>query len=184
MKERSIKLLPWALLVVLFGFCSQALAQGVAFTNASLKGTYYIPCACEGTPGKVTLNGVEYTVPYRTAGMGKVYFDGHGKVTLTQHDVYVDNGNDGRISHIVADEHQGNLNGPLAQRTGTYSVDSEGFGKIVWADGYSGCTDSDTFSLCPSLMITQANWTHATSVYLVIPNGVPGILIHVTASLR
>jgi hypothetical protein len=175
MKERSIKLLSWTLLVVLFGFCSQAFARGVTFTTASLNGTYYIPCACEGTAS-------DGTAIY-TGGMGKVSFDGHGNVTLTQHDVYV--AGSAGISRVVADEYQ-NVppDYPLAQRTGTYSVDSDGFGKIVWDDCDRDDLFPEPFSLCPSLMITQANGPNATAVYLVIPNGVPGILIHVTASLR
>ena len=94
MKGRPTKLVSSALLVVLFGFCSQTFAydgglfpyRGI-FSDASLNGTYYIPCACEGTD-------------IRTAGIGKVHFDGRGSVTLTQYAVYIDNTADG-IAQVV-----------------------------------------------------------------------------------
>jgi hypothetical protein len=170
-----------ALIVPLFVFGFQAFADGGRFTPASLSGTYYIPCACEG----MTPEGV----PVYTGGMGEVFFDGHGNLTLTQRNVYVQQ--NGTFQRLVADGFMLDPNTGLltvypAQRQGTYSVDSDGYGKIVW-EGQSpdDCDPTVTpNSMCPSLMITAADGKKATAVYLVIPDGVPNILIHVTASKR
>jgi hypothetical protein len=169
MQKRSLKLLPLALIVPVFGFCSQAFGQD--FTLASLSGTYYIPCACEGAAH----NGKAI----HTGGTGEVTFDGSGNVTLTQHDVYVEK--NGKFTRLVADTSM--PDGQTAQRSGTYSVDASGFGHIIWDGGL--CNPNDD---CPSFMITAANEAvdtpTATAVYLIIPNGVPNVLIHVTATKR
>jgi hypothetical protein len=49
----------------------------------NLKGTYYIPCACEGNAG--THGG-----SIHSAGMGKIYFDGAGRATITQFNLYTE----------------------------------------------------------------------------------------------
>jgi hypothetical protein len=171
MKGQSIKLLPALLIVPLFCFCSRAFADG-NYTSGSLVGTYYITCACEGAAH----NGKAI----HTGGTGEVTFDANaGTVTLTQHDVYVEQ--NGAFTRLVADTFT--PDGQMAQRTGTYTVDSTGFGHIRWDGGMC-----DPNNDCPSLMITAADESKdpptATAVYLIIPNGVPNVLIHVTASKR
>jgi len=175
MKRQAIGVLPWALGAMLFGYCSQAFAQG--FTAGSLNGTYYIPCACEGEAhnGKAIYTG----------GTGEVTFNSGDKtVTLTQHDVYTEQ--KGKFTRLVADTIILGTN-QMAERKGTYTVDTDGhgYGHIVWYPDYGGCDPVDD---CPSFLITAADQTtsppSATAVYMIIPNGVPGVLIHVTATKR
>lgn len=135
--------------------------QGV-FTNASLKGTYYIPCASEGQ--------------FHVAGMGKVQFNGRDMVTLTQYQVYTEiEGNIVRpvIDGVIQPPYP-NADSP-AVRTGTYAVSREGFGEILWDDPQPGKA---------TLMITEADRGRATSVYLIIDDAFPGVIIHVEASKR
>jgi len=167
MKLRTSISLLWTM-IALLGFATQVLANGARFTTASLNGTYYIPCACEGTAS-------DGTAMY-TGGMGKVSFDGRGNVTLMQHDVYMEQ--NGETMRLVTDGIR-NDNGMAAERSGRYEVDSEGFGEIVWNDKYGTCDSGEN---CPLLMITTANGRNASAVFLVIPKGVGDVLIHVTAS--
>jgi len=169
MNKKSI-VLAVATLIPLLGLGNSALADGVRFTADSLNGTYYIPCACEGT-------AADGTAMY-TGGTGKVFFNGKGEVTLRQQDVYLEQ--DGTTVRLVANGVRTD-NGFDAERSGRYSVNSEGFGEIVWNDDYGTCTSGED---CPLLMIKAANGRNASAVFLVIPNGVGDVLIHVTASKR
>ena len=136
MNKKSI-VLAVATLIPLLGLGNSALADGVRFTADSLNGTYYIPCACEGT-------AADGTAMY-TGGTGKVFFNGKGEVTLRQQDVYLEQ--DGTTVRLVANGVRTD-NGFDAERSGRYSVNSEGFGEIVWNDDYGTCTSGED---CPLL---------------------------------
>jgi hypothetical protein len=143
---------------------------GPRFTNKSLEGTYYIACACEG-------NETSTGGSIHSAGMGKIVFDGKGAATITQQNLYTEIAN--TITRLVKD------GVPLAQFSGSYAVDSEGYGVLF--DGAFPPKDSD-FS--PSFMVTKANGKEVTEIYLILPQNFidftpePKHLIHVTAAQR
>jgi hypothetical protein len=89
--------------------------RGHGFTEKSLQGTYYIPCACEG-------NETSTGGSIHSAGMGKIVFDGKGGATITQHNLYTEIGN--QITRVVKD------GVPVAKFSGSYEVDSEGNGLL------------------------------------------------------
>jgi len=140
------------------------------FTEKNLQGTYYIPCACEGNE---TATGGSI----HSAGMGKIVFDGKGGATITQHNLYTEIGN--QITRVVKD------GVPLAEFSGSYEVNSEGYGLLF--DGAFPPKDSD---FTPSFMITKVKGKKATEVYLILPQNFidftqePKHLIHVTATQR
>ena len=144
--------------------------RGPGFTNRSLEGTYYIPCACEGN--ETTTGG-----SIHSAGMGKIVFDGKGRATITQQNLYTEIGN--QITRVVKD------GVPLAQFSGSYEVDPEGYGVLF--DGSFPPKDSD---FTPSFMVTKANGKNVTEIYLILPQNFidftpePKHLIHVTAGRR
>mgnify|MGYP001816955735 CR=1 FL=1 len=143
---------------------------GHGFTEKSLLGTYYIPCACEGNE---TATGGSI----HSAGMGKIVFDGKGGATITQHNLYTEIGN--QITRVVKD------GVPLAEFSGSYEVNTEGYGLLF--DGAFPPKDSD---FTPSFMITKVKGKKATEVYLILPQNFidftqePKHLIHVTATQR
>jgi len=149
--------------------------RGHGFTEKSLKGTYYIPCACEGNE---TATGGSI----HSAGMGKIVFDGKGGATITQHNLYTEIGN--RIIRVVRD------GVPLAEFSGSYEVNSEGYGLL-----FGGAFPPKDSDFTPSFMITkvkgkQLKGKKATEVYLILPQNFidftqePKHLIHVTATQR
>ena len=144
--------------------------RGHGFTEKSLQGTYYIPCACEGNE---TATGGSI----HSAGMGKIVFDGKGGATITQHNLYTEIGN--QITRVVKD------GVPLAEFSGSYEVNSEGYGLLF--DGAFPSKDSD---FTPSFMVTKVKGKKATEVYLILPQNFidftqePKHLIHVTATQR
>jgi len=168
-------------LIVFLGTCLLAVFMASAqasdgydrshgFTEQSLQGTYYIPCACEGNE---TATGGSI----HSAGMGKIVFDGKGGATITQHNLYTEIGN--QITRVVKD------GVPLAEFSGSYEVNSEGYGLLF--DGAFPPKDSD---FTPSFMVTKVKGKKATEVYLILPQNFidftpePKHLIHVTATQR
>jgi hypothetical protein len=171
-KLRLIAFLGTCLLAA-FGVSAQAYAgdtRGPGFINRNLEGTYYIPCACEGNE---TMTGGSI----HSAGMGKIVFDGKGGATITQQNLYTEIGN--QITRVVKD------GVPLAQFSGSYEVDSEGYGLLF--DGAFPPKESD---FTPSFMVTKANGRNVTEIYLILPQNFidftpePKHLIHVTAARR
>ena len=143
---------------------------GPGFTNRSLEGTYYIACACEG-------NETSTGGSIHSAGMGKIVFDGKGGATITQHNLYTEIAN--TITRVVKD------GVPLAQFTGSYEVDSEGYGVL-----FDGAFPPKDNQFTPSFMVTKANGREVTEIYLILPQNFidftpePKHLIHVTAARR
>jgi hypothetical protein len=144
--------------------------RGHEFTNRNLEGTYYIPCACEG-------NETSTGGSIHSAGMGKIVFDGKGGATITQQNLYTEIGN--QITRVVKDGM------PLAQFSGSYEVNTEGYGLLF--DGAFPPKDSD---LTPSFMVTKVSGKKVTEIYLILPQNFidftpePKHLIHVTAVRR
>jgi hypothetical protein len=143
---------------------------GPGFTNSSLEGAYYIPCACEG-------NETSTGGSIHSAGMGKIVFDGKGGATITQQNLYTEIGN--QITRVVKD------GVPLAQFSGSYQVDSEGYGVL-----FDGAFPPKESAFTPSFMVTKANGKNVTEIYLILPQNFidftpePKHLIHVTAARR
>ena len=146
------------------------------FTEKSLEGTYYIPCACEGNETVLTGDSIH------SAGMGKIVFDGKGGATITQHNLYTEIGN--QITRWVKD------GVPLAEFSGSYEVNSEGYGLL-----FDGAFPPKENEFTPSFMVTKVKRKKATEIYLILPQnfidfppaeepGDPKHLIHVTATQR
>jgi len=154
---------------------------GHGFTNKSLKGTYYIPCACEG-------NEVVSGGSIHSAGMGKIEFDGHGGATITQQNLYTEIGN--KIVRVVENGKflEGPHEGHPAQFSGSYDVNSEGYGLLF--DGAFPPEDYEYPEYIPSFLITKAWGRKPIEIYLVLPQDFIGLtmkpthLIHVTATRR
>ena len=147
------------------------------FTMKSLEGTYYIPCACEG-------NETSSGGSIHSAGMGKIEFDGEGGATITQQNLYIEIGN--QIIRLVKDGLFQDGSEMPAVFSGSYEVNSEGFGLLF--DGAFGPKDENPYT--PSFMVTTANGTQVTEIYLILPQNFidadlqPKHLIHVTATRR
>jgi len=171
-ENRLIAFLGTCLLAVLMASAQASDGQdrGHGFTEKSLQGTYYIPCACEGNE---TATGGSI----HSAGIGKIVFDGKGGATITQHNLYTEIAN--QITRVVKD------GVPLAEFSGSYEVNSEGYGLLF--DGAFPPKDSD---FTPSFMVTKVKGKKATEVYLILPQNFidftqePKHLIHVTATQR
>ena len=171
-ENRVIAVLGTCLLAVLMASAQASDGQDInhGFTEKSLQGTYYIPCACEGNE---TATGGSI----HSAGMGKIVFDGKGGATITQHNLYTEIAN--QITRVVKD------GVPLAEFSGSYEVNSEGYGLLF--DGAFPPKDSD---FTPSFMVTKVKGKKATEVYLILPQNFidftqePKHLIHVTATQR
>ena len=171
-ENRLIAVLGTCLLAVLMASAQASDGQDInhGFTEKSLQGTYYIPCACEGNE---TATGGSI----HSAGMGKIVFDGKGGATITQHNLYTEIAN--QITRVVKD------GVPLAEFSGSYEVNSEGYGLLF--DGAFPPKDSD---FTPSFMVTKVKGKKATEVYLILPQNFidftqePKHLIHVTATQR
>ena len=151
--------------------------RGPGFTNRSLVGTYYIPCACEGNaPGGGSIH---------SAGMGKIEFDGKGGATITQQNLYIEIGN--QIIRLVKDGLYQDGSEMPAVFSGSYEVNSEGFGLLF--DGQFGPKEGSPYT--PSFMVTKANGRNVSEIYLILPQNFidpppaePKHLIHVTAARR
>jgi hypothetical protein len=171
-ENRLIAFLGTCLLAVLMASAQASDGRDInhGFTEKSLQGTYYIPCACEGNE---TATGGSI----HSAGMGKIVFDGKGGATITQHNLYTEIAN--QITRVVKD------GVPLAEFSGSYEVNSEGYGLLF--DGAFPPKDSD---FTPSFMVTKVKGKKATEVYLILPQNFidftqePKHLIHVTATQR
>jgi len=151
--------------------------RGHGFTEKSLQGTYYIPCACEGNE---TATGGSI----HSAGMGKIVFDGEGGATITQQNLYIEIGN--QIIRQVKDGLLQDESGAPAVFSGSYEVDSEGYGLLF--GGAFGPKEDNPYT--PSFMVTKANGAKVTEIYLILPQNfidtdqLPKHLIHVTAARR
>ncbi len=171
MTKRHIIAFFSALLVMMFVVPIQADARGHGFTEKSLKGTYYIPCACEG-------NEVSTSGSIHSAGMGEIYFDGKNKATITQWNLYTEIGNE--IKRLVKDGK------PESKSTYSYKVFREGYGLLY--DEANDLPENSPFT--PSFMITKAKGRKAYQIYLILPQNFidftspPKHLIHVTATRR
>ena len=92
--SRLIAILGSCLIVVLIASAQaddEGKNQGV-FTEKSLNGLFYIPCACEG-------NNADVGGSIHSAGMGSIHFDGEGNATITQLNLYTESGN--TITRVV-----------------------------------------------------------------------------------
>lgn len=198
-EPRRIALLS-ALILVAFVVPTQAFdhddydGKHHGFTERSLKGTYYIPCACEGNDLSINPFVGTQGGSIHVAGMGKAEFDGKGRVTITQQNVYIETTNSG-VVRIVQDGVilPPPLTGEPAQFSGSYKLvgpKNEGFGQIYGEffpdDRFPPEDDPNT----PSFLITKAVGGKAIEIYLILPQnffvlgGDPVTLIHVTATLR
>jgi hypothetical protein len=147
------------------------------FTMESMEGTYYIPCACEG-------NEMSTGGSIHSAGMGKIVFDGEGGATITQENLYIEIGN--QIVRLVKDGLRQDGSGLPAEFSGSFEVNSEGFGLLF--GGPFGPKEDNPYT--PSFMVTKANGVKVTEIYLILPQNFidtdmqPKHLIHVTAAKR
>jgi hypothetical protein len=182
--QRLIVFLGTCLLAVFMVSAQASGEQGASpgFTMGSMEGTYYIPCACEGNE---TATGGSI----HSAGMGKIVFDGKGGATITQHNLYTEIGN--VITRVVKDGRMILMPGeppPPAEFPGSYEVNSEGYGLLF--DGAFPPKEGEWSVFTPSFMVTKANGTRVTEIYLILPQNFitftpePKHLIHVTATRR
>ena len=154
----------------------QGASASPGFTMKSLEGTYYIPCACEG-------NETSSGGSIHSAGMGKIVFDGKGGATITQQNLYIEIGN--VITRLVKDGVLQDGSETPAVFPGSYEVSPEGFGSL-----FDGAFPPEDNPYAPSFLVTRANGTQVTEIYLILPQNFidadmqPKHLIHVTATRR
>ena len=177
--QRLIAFLGTCLLAVFMVSAQASGEQGDSpgFTMKSMVGTYYIPCACEG-------NETSTSGSIHSAGMGKIVFDDEGGATITQQNLYIEIGN--QIARLVKDGLRQDGSGEPAVFSGSYEVNSEGFGLLF--GGAFGPKEDNPYT--PSFMVTKANGVVVTEIYLILPQNFidsdqqPKHLIHVTAAQR